>query len=51
MNIITKQEVPIPDAFSLPLENNFYEYHWNVKVSSNNVYKGDGKVDIWEFLD
>mgnify|MGYP002624006015 CR=1 FL=1 len=39
-NEITKQEVPIPGVSALPLDNNFYEWHGNVKASTNNVYKG-----------
>jgi ubiquitin-protein ligase len=39
-NEITKQEVPIPGVSALPLNNNFYEWHGNVKASTNNVYKG-----------
>ena len=39
-NEITKQEVPIPGVSALPLDNNFYEWHGNVKAVTNNVYKG-----------
>lgn len=39
-NEITKQEVPIPGVSALPLDNDFYEWHGNVKASTNNVYKG-----------
>ena len=39
-NEITKQEVPIPGVSALPLDNNFYEWHGNVKAITNNVYKG-----------
>ena len=37
---ITKQEVPIPGVSALPLDNNFYEWHGNVKAPNNNAYKG-----------
>jgi len=37
---ITSQEVPIPGVSALPLDNNFYEWHGNVKAATNNVYKG-----------
>ena len=37
---ITSQVVPIPGVAALPLDNNFYEWHGNVKANTNNVYKG-----------
>ena len=37
---ITNQEVPIPGVSALPLDDNFYEWHGNVKAATNNVYKG-----------
>ena len=39
-NEITHQVVPIPGVSALPLDNDFYEWHGNVKASTNNVYKG-----------
>ena len=39
-NEITKQDVPIPGVSALPLDNDIYEWHGNVKASTNNVYKG-----------
>ena len=39
-NEITKQDVPIPGVSALPLDNDFYEWHGNVKAATNNVYKG-----------
>ena len=39
-NEITHQQVPIPGVSALPLDNDFYEWHGNVKASTNNVYKG-----------
>jgi ubiquitin-protein ligase/Ran GTPase-activating protein (RanGAP) involved in mRNA processing and transport len=37
---ITHQDVPIPGVSALPLDNDFYEWHGNVKAATNNVYKG-----------
>ena len=37
---ITKQKVPIPGVSALPLDDNFYEWHGNVKAITNNCYKG-----------
>ena len=37
---ITKQIIPIPGVSALPLDDNFYEWHGNVKAISNNPYKG-----------
>ena len=37
---ITKQTIPIPGVSALPLDDNFYEWHGNVKAISNNPYKG-----------
>ena len=39
-NEITHQQVPIPGVSALPLDNDFYEWHGNVKASTTNVYKG-----------
>ena len=39
-NEITHQDVPIPGVSALPLDNNFYEWHGNVKAVTNNAYKG-----------
>ena len=39
-NEITKQAVPIPGVSAIPLDDNFYEWHGNVKAISNNPYKG-----------
>ena len=39
-NEITHQDVPIPGVSALPLDNDFYEWHGNVKAATNNVYKG-----------
>ena len=39
-NEITHQQVPIPGVSALPLDNDFYEWHGNVKASTNNAYKG-----------
>ena len=37
---ITNQVVPIPGVSALPLDNNFYEWHGNVKANTKNAYKG-----------
>ena len=39
-NEITKQTVPIPGVSALPLDDDFYEWHGNVKAITNNAYKG-----------
>ena len=39
-NEITKQLIPIPGVSALPLDDNFYEWHGNVKAIANNPYKG-----------
>ena len=39
-NEITHQEFPLPGVSALPLDNDFYEWHGNVKAIANNVYKG-----------
>ena len=39
-NEITKQDVPIPGVSALPLDDNMYEWHGNVKAATNNIYKG-----------
>ena len=37
---ITNQKVPIPGVSAIPLDNDFYEWHGNVKAIANNIYKG-----------
>ena len=37
---ITKQKIPIPGVSALPLDDDFYEWHGNVKAIANNPYKG-----------
>ena len=37
---ITHQKVPIPGVSALPLDEDFYRWHGNVKAITNNVYKG-----------
>ena len=37
---ITDQKIPIPGVSALPLDDNFYEWHGNVKAIANNPYKG-----------
>ena len=37
---ITEQTIPIPGVSALPLDDNFYEWHGNVKAIANNPYKG-----------
>jgi len=39
-NEITKQTVPIPGVSALPLDDDIYEWHGNVKAIANNPYKG-----------
>jgi ubiquitin-protein ligase len=39
-NEIKNQVVPIPGVSALPLDDNFYEWHGNVKAIANNAYKG-----------
>ena len=39
-NEITHQVVPIPGVSALPLDNDFYEWHGNVKGVADNIYKG-----------
>ena len=39
-NEITKQVVPLPGVSALPLDDDFYVWHGNVKAITNNVYKG-----------
>ena len=39
-NEITKQIIPIPGVSALPLDDDFYEWHGNVKAITNNPYKG-----------
>ena len=37
---ITNQEIPIPGVSAIPLDNNFYEWHGNIKALEDNEYKG-----------
>jgi ubiquitin-protein ligase/Ran GTPase-activating protein (RanGAP) involved in mRNA processing and transport len=39
-NEITHQVVPIPGVSALPLDDDFYEWHGNVKGVADNIYKG-----------
>ena len=39
-NEITKQKIPIPGVSALPLNDDLYEWHGNVKAIANNPYKG-----------
>ena len=39
-NEITHQQIPIPGVSALPLDNDIYEWHGNVKGVADNVYKG-----------
>ena len=39
-NEITKQVIPIPGVSACPLDDDFYEWHGNVKAIANNLYKG-----------
>ena len=39
-NEIKNQEDPIPGVSAVPLDNNMYEWHGNVKAISDNSYKG-----------
>lgn len=37
---IKNQVIPIPGVSAAPLDDNFYEWHGNVKSSTTNIYKG-----------
>ena len=37
---ITKQTIPIQGVSALPLDDNFYEWHGNVKAIGTSPYKG-----------
>ena len=39
-NEIKKQVIPIPGVSACPLDDDFYEWHGNVKAIANNLYKG-----------
>ena len=37
---IKKQVVPIPGVSAVPLDDDFYEWHGNIKALTDNLYKG-----------
>ena len=37
---IKKQVVPIPGVSAIPLDDDFYEWHGNIKALTDNLYKG-----------
>ena len=37
---IKNQIIPIPGVSALPLGDNMYEWHGNIKSLANNIYKG-----------
>ena len=39
-NEIKNQIIPIPGVSACPLDDNFYEWHGNIKCLRDNVYKG-----------
>lgn len=39
-NEIKNQAVPIAGVSAIPLDDNFYEWHGNIKASTTNIYKG-----------
>ena len=37
---IKEQKIPIPGVSAVPLDNDMYEWHGNIKATADNVYKG-----------